>query len=323
MIILSAIYNSSCKESVEEKKSRKIINAKHAIVIHGGAGYYPAGQDSGMDLLYRQSLLHVIHIGDSLLGSGASGVDVVEKCISIMEDDSLFNAGRGSVLNEEGIVSMDASIMNGLDGKAGAVSGLTQTRNPIKLARLVMDSTAHVFLSGEGAEKFSESKGLEKMPPYWFISQKAIKAREDALKKLKEEKHGTVGCVVLDVYGNIVAGTSTGGMTMKKWGRIGDSPIIGAGTFADNASCGISCTGHGEYFIRNVVAYDVSARMKYLNEDITEAADKIIMVQLKNIDAKGGLVGLDKNGKVCMSFNTPTMFRAYKVKGEKAESFIN
>ncbi len=318
IVLVCGILIFGCNNEKEEQPNGVPGNKqRYALVIHGGAGEYPFGENVSTDSAYIRSLIQVIRAGDSMLRTGSVAIDVVEFCIRMMEDDTLFNAGRGSVLNEAGVVSMDASIMNGSDEKAGAVAGLNHTRNPISAARRVMDSTAHVFLSGAGAETFAAQQQLEQMPASWFLTTKSYNSW-----KKESEKFGTVGCVVLDKSGNIASGTSTGGMTMKKWGRIGDSPIIGAGTYASNEVCGISCTGHGEFFIRNVVAYNVAARMKFLNETITAAADTIIMQQLMKQNAKGGLIGIDTHGNICMTFNTPSMFRAFIEEGKDPAAFI-
>ncbi len=308
--------------SVSNNHSSNIKQEKYSIVIHGGAGFYDYGKNLELDSMYIASLNQVIYFGDSLLQLNKNAVDVVELCIQILEDNPLFNAGRGSVLSEDGTVNMDASIMDGKTTKAGAVAGLTTTRHPITAARRVMDSTVHVFLATEGAEQFATQQKLEKMPPNWFVTPKALILWQKEIEKIKKSKFGTVGCVVRDRKGNIAAGTSTGGMSMKKWGRIGDAPIIGAGTYASNNNCGISCTGHGEYFIRNVVAYDVAARMEYLKESIDSAANYIVNTKLKNQKASGGLIGIDKKGNITMQFNSSSMFRAYKKEGEEAKAFI-
>ncbi len=320
LLLISCGERESAIEQFDKTNSG--TSPKYAIVLHGGAGFYEAGKDSTLDNLYLQSLQRVLKIGDSLLSLNYSAIDVVEYCIQSFEDDTLFNAGRGSVLNEDRVVSMDASIMNGLNEKAGAVAGLSTTRHPITAARRVMDSTVHVFLSGDGADKFAHQQGLEMMNPDWFIVTKSKTKYQEELVKIKNAKFGTVGCVVLDKARNLAAGTSTGGMTMKKWGRIGDAPIIGAGNYASNTSCAISCTGHGEYFIRNVVAYDVAARMNYLKEPIDSAAQFIIENKLSKQEAKGGLIGVDRNGNITMRFNTPAMFRAYLKEGEPGKAFI-
>ena len=293
-------------------------NAKpeYALVIHGGAGSIVKGNLSAEDeKAYISKMTEALNVGDSILKNNGSAVDAVEAVISILEDSPLFNAGKGAVFTNEGKNELDASIMEGKNHNAGAVAGVTTIKNPIKAAKLVMTTSKHVFMAREGAEKFAESKGLEIVDTSYFFTQKKydylmkVKKRE---KEKKLDKHGTVGCVALDKKGNIAAGTSTGGMTNKMYGRIGDSPVIGAGTYADNQTCGVSATGHGEHFIRNVVAYDIAARMKYLNETLEKSANYIINDKLKKLNANGGVIALDKNGNIAMPFNTSGMFRGYK-----------
>ena len=260
--------------------------------------------------------------GDSILYAGGTSLDAVEVCIRMMEDCPLFNAGKGAVFNAEGKNEMDASVMDGKTGLAGAVAGVTTIKNPISAARAVMEKSQHVMLSGKGAEIFAASQGLEIVAQDYFFTRERwndyLKARQKADSlELIDKKHGTVGCVAIDKYGNLAAGTSTGGMTMKKYGRIGDSPIIGAGTYADNNTCAVSATGHGEYFIRNVVAYDISALMKYRELSLKDATSEVIMKKLKSQGGNGGVIAVDKNGNIAMTFNTAGMFRGYvKAGGE-------
>lgn len=222
-----------------------------------------------------------------------------------MEDSPLFNAGKGSVFTEEGIVEMDASIMDGKTGMAGAVAGVHNIKNPILAAREVMSNSKHVMLTGDGADKFAFKQGLEMVDSTYFFTERRWKSYQND----KDKKHGTVGAVALDKYGNLAAGTSTGGMTYKMKGRVGDSPIIGAGTFADNNTCAVSATGHGEYFIRNVVAYDISVLMKYRNMNLIDAADEVVLNKLVNIGGDGGIIAVDKEGNYTMTFNTSGMYR--------------
>ena len=246
---------------------------------------------------------------------------MVIKVIELLENSPLFNAGKGAVFTNDGRNELDASIMHGKTLNAGAVAGVTTVKNPIKLAREVMNNSEHVLLTGAGAESFAEFRGIEKVDPAYFY----VQSRMDALKRIQEKerqekdsKFGTVGCVVLDKQGDIVAGTSTGGMTNKKWGRVGDSPIIGAGTYANNATCGVSSTGWGEFFIRNIVAYDIAAMMDYAGLALAEAADKVIHEKLQELGGDGGIIALDRNGNVSMVFNTAGMFRgAVDGQGEK------
>ena len=285
-----------------------------AIVVHGGAGTITkANMSNEMELAYNQKLEEAINTGYKILESGGTSLDAVESTIKILENSELFNAGKGSVLSSEEIVEMDASIMNGNNLNAGAISGVRTIKNPISAARLVMEKSDHVFLSGIGAESFAKSKGLEIVNNEYFITQRRLNSLLNAKKRdtLKDNKFGTVGCVALDKLGNIASGTSTGGMTNKKWNRIGDVPIIGAGTYANNNTCGISSTGWGEFFIRNVVAYDISSQIEYKNLSIDIAA-KNTLNKVKNLGGSGGIVGIDKYGNIVMDFNTDGMYRAFK-----------
>lgn len=285
-----------------------------AIVVHGGAGtILKANMSNEMELAYNQKLEEAINTGYKILENGGTSLDAVESTIKILENSELFNAGKGSVLSNEEIVEMDASIMNGNNLNAGAISGVRTIKNPISAARLVMEKSDHVFLSGIGAESFAKSKGLEIVNNEYFITQRRLNSLLNAKKRdtLKDNKFGTVGCVALDKLGNIASGTSTGGMTNKKWNRIGDVPIIGAGTYANNNTCGISSTGWGEFFIRNVVAYDISSQIEYKNLSIDIAA-KNTLNKVKNLGGSGGIVGIDKYGNIVMDFNTDGMYRAFK-----------
>ena len=285
-----------------------------AIVVHGGAGTITkANMSNEMELAYNQKLEEAINTGYKILENGGTSLDAVESTIKILENSELFNAGKGSVLSNEEIVEMDASIMNGNNLNAGAISGVRTIKNPISAARLVMEKSDHVFLSGIGAESFAKSKGLEIVNNEYFITQRRLNSLLNAKKRdtLSDNKFGTVGCVALDKLGNIASGTSTGGMTNKKWNRIGDVPIIGAGTYANNNTCGISSTGWGEFFIRNVVAYDISSQIEYKNLSIDIAA-KNTLNKVKNLGGSGGIVGIYKYGNIVMVFNTDGMYRAFK-----------
>jgi beta-aspartyl-peptidase (threonine type) len=289
----------------------------YTLVIHGGAGNItPANLPAEKASQFEGKLTEVLRYGDSILKAGGTSLDAVESCVRMMEDCPLFNAGKGAVFNAEGKNELDAAIMDGKTGLAGAVAGVTTIRNPISAARAVMEKSPHVMLTGKGAETFATEQGLEIVSPEYFFTQ----SRWDAYLKDKEhndsidntdKKHGTVGCVALDTYGNLSAATSTGGMTYKKYGRVGDSPIIGAGTYADNNTCAVSATGHGEFFIRNVVAYDISALMKYKDMPLAKAADEVIMSKLKNLGGTGGIIAVDNKGNVAMPFNTSGMFRGF------------
>lgn len=294
--------------STQQENTPPPEKADWAIVIHGGAGTIKREfMTPEKDSLYRAKLAEALNVGSEILKNGGTSMDAVEKTIHVLEESPLFNAGRGAVFNERGQNEMDAAIMNGETHAAGAVVNIHTIKSPISAARAVMEKSVHVMLTGEGAEIFAEKQGLEIVEPEYFFDQR----RWDSFQKAKDkiDKHGTVGCVALDENGNIAAGTSTGGMTMKMYGRVGDVPVIGAGTYADNATCGISATGHGEFFIRNVVAYDVAALMKYKGMSIEEASEEVIMNKLKSIGGSGGIIGLDAQGNTIMTFNSDGMFR--------------
>ena len=280
-----------------------------AIVIHGGAGIIlkenisKSKEDSIINKLDE-----AISKGWKLLNEGKSSELAVIETIKILEDSPLFNAGKGSVFNSEGKVENDASIMRGNDLNAGASSGTSNVKNPITLAADVMNHSDHVFLSGQGAENFAKDRNLEIVENEYFHTKFRY---NQLLNKKEDNKYGTVGCVAIDYNGNIVAGTSTGGMTNKKWGRIGDSPIIGAGTYANNNTCGISSTGSGEYFIRTVAAYQVSSLLENHDYDLEKAMSKVIHQKIGGIGGDGGMIGIDKNSNIVMDFNTPGMYRAY------------
>lgn len=296
-----------------EKETEKMPVPDYVLVIHGGAGSRTPGDEQG-DLEYRQALEHVLRMGDSMLASGAPALDVVEACLRLLEDDPKFNAGKGAVFAADSTNKLDASIMDGATLMAGAVAGVSQIKNPISLARLVMEKSKHVLLSGKEAEVFAVEQGIRLVDPSYFFTQKNY---DYLLKVQQDEKYGTVGCVVLDRNGHLAAGTSTGGMTNKKYGRIGDSPIIGAGTYAEDGVCAVSATGHGEYFIRYVVAHDIAARMKYGGVTLDSASKWVIMEQLKSAGGMGGVICVDAKGNVSMPFNTPAMFRGYVKAGEE------
>ena len=293
---------------------------KIAIVIHGGAGIILKEKisKSKEDSIINK-LDEAISKGWELLKKGQSSEMAVIETIKILEDSPLFNAGKGSVFNNEGKVENDASIMRGNDLNAGASSGTSNVKNPITLAANIMNHSEHVFLSGKGAENFAKNRNLEIVNNEYFHTKFRY---NQLLNKKGEVKYGTVGCVAIDVNGNIVAGTSTGGMTNKKWGRIGDSPIIGAGTYANNNTCGISSTGSGEYFIRTVAAYQVSSLLENHNYDLKEAMNKVIHEKIGAIGGDGGMIGIDKNSNISMEFNTSGMYRAYVNKYGEKEIFL-
>lgn len=316
MFITSCAQQSETDKTIHEITEESSEDNKFAIVIHGGAGYRNPATNGREDELYKEHLYRVVHHGEQMLKEGAKAVDVVEACIRLLEDDSLFNAGLGAVLNAQGKAELDASIMNGADRNAGAVAGVHTTRHPISAARMVMDSSKHVFLSGDGADTYMSQMGLEQVEPEFFITGKRSAWWNEQLKKREKDenpdnKHGTVGCVVLDRSGHLAAGTSTGGMSNKQWGRIGDSPVIGAGTYADDKSCAVSCTGHGEYFIRNAVAYQIAARMQFGGEQLDSAVHNVLFKVLNEKAGSGGVIAVDKDGNISMQHNTPMMFRAW------------
>jgi L-asparaginase / beta-aspartyl-peptidase len=319
LIALAGFIMLACNQAVDSTDDVS-ERPEWAIVVHGGAGYMrPENYTDEDELKYKERLEAALLAGAGILKNGGSSLDAVEAAIRLLEDSPLFNAGKGAVFNADGVNELDASIMDGKTGNAGAVANVTTIKNPISAARKVMDESPHVMLIKEGAETFAQEIGLEIVDRSYFFTQKSW----NALQRNKEsEKSGTVGCVALDNEGNLAAGTSTGGMTNKKWGRVGDSPVIGAGTFADNNTCGVSATGHGEFFIRNVVAYDIAARMNYLNEPLASAADDIINNKLEALGANGGVIAMDKNGNIAMPFNTSGMFRGYMRAGEDVKVFI-
>lgn len=293
------------------------------LVIHGGAGNITRENISpAEEKEYREILNKALDVGYKILKEGGTSIDAVSEVIVLLEDNPLFNAGRGSVFTSEGKNEMDASIMDGETLNAGAVGGITIVKNPVLAAKMVMEKSPHVFLTGQGAEEFARQQGLEIVDPSWFSTPKRKKAL-DNIKILENQqkgmnqsgenqdhKYGTVGAVALDKNGNLAAATSTGGMTNKKFGRIGDSPIIGAGTYANNNTCAVSCTGHGEYFIRLAIAHDISALMEYKNFTVKQAGDEAIE-KLTTSGGTGGLIIVDKYGNVAMPFNTEGMFRGY------------
>ena len=301
-------------------------NDKIVLAIHGGAGtILKKNMTPEKEKAYHDKLTEALKAGYAVLQKGGTSLDAVEAAIVVMEDSPLFNAGKGSVFNSDGKNEMDTAIMDGSNLKAGAVAGVHTIKNPVKAARAVMEKSEHVMLIGEGAEKFAKEKSLEIVEPSYFYDdhryQQYLKAKEknkiemdhtDSVKtKSKPDKHGTVGAVALDNYGNISAATSTGGMTNKKYGRVGDAPIIGAGTYANNKSCAVSCTGHGEFFIRAVVAHEISSLIEYKNLSVKEAAEKVILEKMVKMGGEGGAIVLDKNGNVSLPFNTEGMYRGY------------
>ena len=295
---------------------------KITLAIHGGAGTLVKGlMTPELELQYKQALKRALDAGYALLFEGGSAVDAVELAVRYLEDSPLFNAGKGSVFTAEGTHEMDASIMDGSTLNAGAVSLVTGIKNPVTLARDVMDKSYHVFLAGEGAMQFAKTNGHTIESPDYFYDEvryqqwQGIKDSDSfeldhSVKK--EGKFGTVGAVACDQNGNIAAATSTGGMTNKKWGRVGDSPMVGAGVYANNKTCAVSCTGSGEFFIRGVVAYDVSCLMEHKGLSLNEATNEVIHKRILNIKGDGGLIAVDSEGNIAMPFNTEGMYRACK-----------
>lgn len=296
---------------------------KFALALHGGAGTLVKGMMTDeKEKEYRQALEDALNVGYRILEIGGSALLAIEETVKSLEDCPLFNAGRGSVFTNQGTHEMDASIMDGSNLQAGAVSMVSGIKNPISLAKDVMLKSEHVFLAGEGAMKFAQDLNYSFEDASYFFNQfrydqwQEIKNTDsfqlDHSSSKKDEKFGTVGAVALDQHGNLAAATSTGGMTNKKWGRVGDSPIIGAGTYADNNTCAVSCTGSGEYFIRNVTAFQVSALMEHAGVNLKEATQEVVQNRLLKIGGDGGLIAIDKNGNIALEFNTEGMYRACK-----------
>ena len=328
--------------------------AKWALVVHGGAGVIERKDLSAeQDRAYREAMAKVANVGADVLKKGGSALDAIEAAIRILEDDPLFNAGRGAVFTAEGRNELDSSIMDGKTLKAGAVAGVTTTRHPISLARAVMEKSPHVMLIGEGAERFAKTQNLEQVDNSYFFTERRWQALERELRKLNlpvpprpkgapqapsaavdqraelqhdegrerlaqlEKKFGTVGVVALDGSGNVAAGTSTGGTTGKRWGRVGDAPIIGAGTYASNKSCAVSATGTGEYFIRLTVAREICALVEHKGLSLQAAADRVIQKDLTALGGDGGVIAVAPDGDMAWSFNTSGMYRARVADGEK------
>ncbi len=308
--------------ATEESAAEKADQPAYAIVIHGGAGTIRReNMTDDMEKDYRNALNEALNIGEEILKKGGTAADAVEKTIMYLEDSPLFNAGKGAVFTHEGKNELDAAFMDGATLNAGTIAGVTNVKNPIRAARAVLEKSEHVMLIGAGAEQFAREQQLELVDPEYFFTERRWKSLQRVLNREKEDvgyidntadhKFGTVGCVALDQKGNIVAGTSTGGMTNKQYGRVGDVPIIGAGTYAKNNTCGVSATGHGEFFIRYTVAHDISAIMEYKKVSLQEAADEVVMNKLVQAEGSGGIIAVDKNGNVSMTFNSEGMYRGY------------
>jgi beta-aspartyl-peptidase (threonine type) len=321
MLFLIALTFQGCQQRPESEDVAK--RPDYVVVIHGGAGYIaPERMGNKAEKAARLKLKEALLAAQKVLENQGYAVDAVEAAINVMEDSPIFNAGKGAVLTAEGKAELDASIMNGENLNAGAVAGITIARNPIDAARAVMEQSKHVMLAAGGADQFAVKVGLDTVDNRYFITQKRLQHYRQAHPGKPVHEYGTVGCVVLDKFGNLAAGTSTGGMSDKQYGRIGDSPVIGAGTYANNETVAVSATGHGEWFIRYAVAHDVHARMKYLGWSARKAAEYIINEQFKELKVDGGLITVDKHGRIAMPFNTPGMFRGYIRAGEPAEVML-
>ena len=324
VLILFVFSTISCNYSKKpnEKKTEKTVTSRKewVIVIHGGAGVISRKEmPPEMDKEYRNALAEALSVGKKILSGGGSALDAVEKTINVMEDNPLFNAGKGAVFTHEGRNELDASIMDGSNLAAGAVTCVTDIKNPISAARRVMTNSPHVILSGAGASQFAKEQGLEIVPPKYFYTERRFKELEQILK---QENKGTVGCCALDKNGNLAAGTSTGGMTNKRYNRIGDSPIVGAGTYANNNTCAVSGTGHGEFFIRWTVAHDISALMEYKGLSLKEASELVVNDKLAKAGGDGGVICVDKTGNISMPYNTEGMFRGFATADGKEGIFI-
>lgn len=323
--------NNAEKKSETTSENTQTENKKDSvpnfgIVIHGGAGtILKENMSDSLEQAYKAKLEEAIRTGYEILANGGTSLEAVQRTINVMEDSPLFNSAKGAVFTNEGKNELDASIMDGETLNAGAVAGVTNVKNPINVAYEVMVHSDHVLLSGKGAEQFAQEQGLEIVDPSYFYTERRYKAMEKAREReeneknnktafydpfIKDEKFGTVGCAALDKHGNLAAGTSTGGMSNKKYNRIGDSPIIGAGTYANNKTCAVSCTGWGEYFIRGVVAYDISAMMEYKGISLQEAAHEVIQNKVPAMGGDGGIIAIDHDGNVAMEFDTAGMYRA-------------
>ncbi|MFC2115815.1 isoaspartyl peptidase/L-asparaginase family protein [Bacteroidota bacterium] len=307
-LVLLMFINSGCQERLD-----------YSIVIHGGAGNIsPEHITPEAALNIEAKLSEALDRGSQILASGGSSLDAVVETIKILEDSPLFNAGKGAVFNHEGRNELDASIMEGKTLMAGAVAGVGDIKNPIEAARMIMEKSPHVLMMGAGASDFAASQGAEIVDSAYFFTQRRWNNLQQQLQKKEVEKYGTVGCVALDKAGNLAAGTSTGGMTNKKFGRVGDSPIVGAGNYANNNSCAVSGTGHGEYFIRYTVGHDISALMQYKKLSVKEAAREVVFEKLGKAGGTGGVICVDKDGNMAMEFNTTGMLRAWNnSKGER------
>jgi beta-aspartyl-peptidase (threonine type) len=302
----------SCPATLEAPLSKD--SAMHAIAIHGGAGTLaPADLTPENERAYHAGLERALRAGFAVLDTGGSALDASVSAVRVLEDDPLFNAGRGAVVAANGLHELDASVMDGRDLRAGAVTGVRHVRSPIELARLVMERSPHVMLAGTGAEEFALEQGMAPVPNSHFATERRRleleRMLQGQLEAGRESLMGTVGAVALDATGNLAAATSTGGMTGKKWGRVGDSPIIGAGTYAANDCCAVSATGHGEFFIRAAVAHEIASLMRYRGLGVVEAANEVVMQQLVRLGGSGGVIAVGRDGRIAMPFNSHGMLR--------------
>ncbi|WP_288372228.1 isoaspartyl peptidase/L-asparaginase [uncultured Algoriphagus sp.] len=338
------IISWSCSQPTDNQpvSEKTETQTKFALAIHGGAGTIKReNMSEEQEAEYRAKLKEALDAGFAVLESGGEALDAVIAAVKVMENSPLFNAGKGAVFTNEGKNEMDAAIMDGRDRNAGAVAGLTTVKNPITAARAVMENSPHVFMTGAGAEVFAKEQELELVSPDYFYTdfrfQQLEKIRETEKTQLdhssllemelqdpffKDRKFGTVGAVALDKNGNIAAATSTGGMTNKRYGRVGDVPIIGAGTYADNATCAVSATGHGEFFIRTVVGHEIASQMRYGNKSLEDAANDVVMKQLVEMGGSGGIISIDRMGNIAMPFNSEGMYRGYRKADQEAQVFI-
>lgn len=304
--------------------------ARLSLAIHGGAGTIRRAEMSvEREAAYRDGLRRALERGWDVLAGGGAALDAVEEAVCVLEDDVLFNAGRGSVFTHNEKHEMDAAIMSGADLRAGAVAAVDLIKNPIRLARRVMEETPHVMLCGSGAEEFARETGCEFAPPEYFFSQwryeqllQARREHEVRLDHSPTKELGTVGAVARDARGNLAAATSTGGMTNKRFGRVGDTALVGTGTYADDRTCAVSCTGHGEFFIRTVAAYDVACLMKYKGLTLAKACEQVVGVTLRELGGEGGLIAVDHEGNIALPFNSEGMYRAWITSGSQAQVAI-
>jgi beta-aspartyl-peptidase (threonine type) len=345
MRTLIYILITVCSSSIfaQQTAPNKTNTGKYVLVIHGGAGTLNKSQFTpALEAKYKSGLDSALLVGNAILEKGGTALDAVEATVKVLENNPLFNAGKGAVFTNEGVNELDAAIMDGKTLAAGSIAGVRTIKNPITAARAVMEKSEHVLLSGRGAETFAAAQGIEIVDPSYFYTPERWKGlqrakQRDSLDQLKKagqvayeteneeqrrkDKYGTVGAVALDTHGNLAAATSTGGMTNKKWGRIGDAPIIGSGTYANNNTVAISCTGWGEYFLRLVMAKSISDRMEFGGQSLALASETLVMKELPALGGDGGLIAVDKNGNIALPFCTEGMYRGF-IKKEKQGAAI-